>query len=112
MTLESESRACGWAVTLVDIRRAAPAALPSGRPASPSAFVINEYDSETGVGWSVIIHGSLTTSPMLPTTSPEPVAGQRRLRWHQARRSTIWPSNQAPSQGVDFIGSFSDQFLG
>jgi hypothetical protein len=29
----------------------------SSAPDSHVAFVIDEYDSETGVGWSVIIHG-------------------------------------------------------
>jgi hypothetical protein len=37
MTLESESRACGWTVTLVDIRRAAPATLAKRWTFAPGA---------------------------------------------------------------------------
>ena len=43
---------------------------------------------------------------MLAMTSRGPLAGRTLPPWHQAPRSTGWPSNRAPSQGVDFVGSF------
>lgn len=82
------------------VLRSAPGTKLSGAPGAQGTFEIDEYDPETGIGWSVVVHGEAQDVTDAGDDFSCAARGAHVTPLAPGEKPTVWPSSGRPFRGA------------